>query len=419
MKNTLFRKELIIVIIIIICIPTTGKSIGDFTTNNHSSNMEKLMKNLILSENDDVGYIFGWDSNLTIHHTIIFKLNNLEDFSIICYNLSLPHPYWPTGGSLWIQNSIMYICNIEGYIYKLDFEECEVEVIGNAGILGEFMDITYDPDKDVMWGINTKCLYRINMQTGNAILVGCLNNPYFMVDIACDNDGKLWGIEYDFSGMRFYSINTITGYATLVGNTGLPANFYTSLVCNKKDNTLYLSWFNSDTLSSKFYKINKNNGNKVYLDDFQTGLRINSLSIPYGQLTYSINEEYNINNPPELPEIEGQRIFKVGETGNYNYILSSTDPDNDYIRFLIEWEENISEWSDFTKSGEELEIVIPIFAENKGNYTVCRIKAVDSLGAGSDWAYLEITVPTNHYPKFTNFLNRFPLLLKIIERVLL
>ena len=53
------------------------------------------------------------------------------------------------------------------------------------------------------------------------------------------------------------------------------------------------------------------------------------------------------NNPPYTPEIEGQRIFKEGEGGEYPYTIYSTDPEDDDVCYLINWSDGTQWWTGF------------------------------------------------------------------------
>jgi parallel beta-helix repeat protein len=126
-----------------------------------------------------------------------------------------------------------------------------------------------------------------------------------------------------------------------------------------------------------------------------------------------------VNQPPSKPEINGEKIFRIGESGEYTYKISSTDPDDDNIYYFIDWSNGSStDWFGPFKSGKEVSRNIYINAEEKGTYSVFRIKAKDEFGAESNWATLEITVPKTYLFNiwWLNFLlNRFPLLQRLLE----
>jgi hypothetical protein len=68
-------------------------------------------------------------------------------------------------------------------------------------------------------------LVTINPLTAQVTVIGSFNagnagNPATMADLAFDSAGHLYGIG-SIGGPQLYSINTLTGQATLIGNTGL------------------------------------------------------------------------------------------------------------------------------------------------------------------------------------------------------
>jgi hypothetical protein len=121
--------------------------------------------------------------------------------------------------------------------------------------------------------------------------------------------------------------------------------------------------------------------------------------------------EQGCNHPPETPEIEGRRRFKIGEGGIHPYKIYSTDPDGDDIIYVINWSDGTQEVTGPYQSGEEITINLTIPKE-KGIYQLFKIKAKDIFGLESDWAILEVTVPRSRailYSLFQLFFDRFPL----------
>jgi hypothetical protein len=92
------------------------------------------------------------------------------------------------------------------------------------------------------------------------------------------------------------------------------------------------------------------------------------------------------NEPPNNVTIDGPTI--VGKK-NHDYILNSTDPDGNDVKYYINWSGGIpeKEWTDYNRSGEEV-IVKHSWPINK-RYTI-RVKARDTWGAESDWTELKI-----------------------------
>jgi len=120
--------------------------------------------------------------------------------------------------------------------------------------------------------------------------------------------------------------------------------------------------------------------------------------------TYKFN-----NTPPEKPTITGKSSGRPDK--EYQYIFVSTDPENDYIEYCIDWGDDTAEvWIDPNPSGFEVSTT-HIWLE-QGNYTI-KAKAKDTYGAESEWAILEVSMPKTH-----NYNSILELLLKMWERFL-
>jgi len=118
------------------------------------------------------------------------------------------------------------------------------------------------------------------------------------------------------------------------------------------------------------------------------------------------------NNPPELPTIDGPThpIPFISCT----YTINSTDLDGDQIRYYIDWGDGKSEWFGPYASGESFS------AEHqwsRGVHTL-KLKARDSYGDESDWAYLEVSTARNKVvlnPLLQHLLERFANMFPILK----
>jgi outer membrane protein assembly factor BamB len=122
------------------------------------------------------------------------------------------------------------------------------------------------------------------------------------------------------------------------------------------------------------------------------------------------------NSPPETPTISGEINGKVRE--EYEYKLNVIDPDKNPISFYIDWGDGLKEWTTERASGENCYYRHTWLI--RGNYTI-RVKAKDTLGEESDWAYLEVTMPKSRQTSnnlLLKFLvshpNAFPILRKYL-----
>jgi glutaredoxin len=121
----------------------------------------------------------------------------------------------------------------------------------------------------------------------------------------------------------------------------------------------------------------------------------------------------NPNAPPNLPTISGPNKGEPGKI--YKYTVTATDSDQDPIYGYIDWNDSTTtEWVGPYNSGEAF-FVTHSWAE-KGTYTV-KVKVRDEHGAESDWATLDVKMPTSfdianpflHW-LFERFPNAFPIL---------
>jgi outer membrane protein assembly factor BamB len=120
------------------------------------------------------------------------------------------------------------------------------------------------------------------------------------------------------------------------------------------------------------------------------------------------------NSQPETPVIKGETNGKVTE--EYWYEIGAVDPDMNPVSFYIDWGDGDEGWTEIERASGELSL----FGHqwwSRGNYTI-RVKAKDTLGEESDWAYLEVTMPHSYNNPFwwlDGLLDRFPLLQRLLN----
>jgi len=149
----------------------------------------------------------------------------------------------------------------------------------------------------------------------------------------------------------------------------------------------------------------------IYLDNDRDGLINEDPGPPSFAFWY--------DEPPNKPsKPSGPVDGKTGE--EYTYTTSTTDPENDDIFYMFEWDDGTeSEWLGPYSSGG---ICSSTHTWNKiGDYQI-RVKSRDRCFAESDWATLEVSMPKNKPYITTPFLNflenhphMFPLLRQLLE----
>jgi len=125
-----------------------------------------------------------------------------------------------------------------------------------------------------------------------------------------------------------------------------------------------------------------------------------------------------ISNPPDTPTITGETNGNVRTS--YRYTIQTTDPDQDDIRYHIDWGDNTtSGWIGLFSSGETA--YVNHSWDIKGTYTI-KVEAKDIYGAKSDSATLTVTMPCSYNKPIPLFLEllfqRFPHAFPILRYLL-
>jgi hypothetical protein len=126
--------------------------------------------------------------------------------------------------------------------------------------------------------------------------------------------------------------------------------------------------------------------------------------------------EITENLPPNPPTVTGP--MKGKPNTEYDFTLSSVDPNGDDVKFHIDWGDGDSETTSFTSSGSDL-IVTHSWSE-KGTYTI-RVYAEDVYGAVSDETIGQMVIEKSKAINYSllQFLQSHPYLLPILQKLLL
>jgi hypothetical protein len=129
-------------------------------------------------------------------------------------------------------------------------------------------------------------------------------------------------------------------------------------------------------------------------------------------LKYPVDAE-RINQPPEAPIIDGPNNVKIGV--EYNFTLSTNDPENDNISYYIDWGDGThSGWLGPYNSGETV-VAKHTWNKKKKTYDV-KAKAKDIYEAESDWGMFTITRSISYQVSQSKIINlKNILFLKLIK----
>lgn len=96
------------------------------------------------------------------------------------------------------------------------------------------------------------------------------------------------------------------------------------------------------------------------------------------------------NAPPNAPDIDGPTKIKVNK--QYNFTFNATDPNNDGVKYFIDWGDGFSQWTEYNYSSKDITVS---HTWSKKGITNITAKTMDFYGNESDWGYLEVTIPQN------------------------
>jgi outer membrane protein assembly factor BamB len=123
------------------------------------------------------------------------------------------------------------------------------------------------------------------------------------------------------------------------------------------------------------------------------------------------------NAPPDEPNIDGPTNGEAGTV--YGYHFTGVDPDNNPVRFFIDWGDGTTYETRWGASGES--IGWGHSWEKQGTYII-KAKTQDVLGLESNWSTLDVTMPFSYEPPHFHFiewlLERFPNAFPILRYIL-
>jgi hypothetical protein len=106
-----------------------------------------------------------------------------------------------------------------------------------TGTTDTLTGLKFDPTSNTVYVSTGANLYTLDLTTRALTLVGPFGGGALMIDIAISNTGQMYG--HDIALDNLMSINKTTGAATVIGPTGVAANFAQGMDFDNSDNTLY------------------------------------------------------------------------------------------------------------------------------------------------------------------------------------
>jgi outer membrane protein assembly factor BamB len=226
-----------------------------------------------------------------------------------------------------------------------------------------------------------------------------------------------------------YAVNPVDGSIKWKCDLGRDRTIKEGTPCNSIDGTIYLGTYIGDRVGGELIAVNPD-GTEKWRKMIATDWVMSAPAIGGGDGTVyvgSCNDGYDPrgawgylhafgpldSNAPSAPVIEGPSSGNYRET--YSFSFSSVSPLGNDVYYWIEWGDGIIKpWIGPFGSGEEITESHSWYYE--GNYTI-KARAKDSENLWGPWSEFKVSIPRTRPTSYLWFLERFPLLEKLLNLI--
>jgi len=120
-------------------------------------------------------------------------------------------------------------------------------------------------------------LYTIDLVTGVATLVGSSGVGANIIEIAIDNSGQMYGWGLNDNA---YTIDKTTGVATLIGPLGIDINYAQGGQCDPVTDIIYVAAYNNTTSQGELHTLDKVTGALTLIGLLGTGEEVDAVGFP-------------------------------------------------------------------------------------------------------------------------------------------
>ncbi len=226
------------------------------------------------------------DTGVTAYSSSISGFGDFFE-QFVAFDLGTPAAMQPFGtspnmyaGDFALDNeATFYAVNDAGMLLTVDVETGATTPIGTLAPAGEtFTELATDPTDGTMFVSSATDLYRLDPSTATTTHVGSfgLSSLGIMIAIAIDDEGQMWG--HEISDDVIYRIDKESGQTTLVGPTGVDANFAQGMDFDPITGELYLAWYQGSGVGG-LRVVDRETGASQLVGPFQ-GDELGYLAIP-------------------------------------------------------------------------------------------------------------------------------------------
>jgi hypothetical protein len=186
--------------------------------------------------------------------------------------------------------STMYVVNYDNNgLYAVDTATGAYTQIGTTTPPSgtTFSGLTGAPD-GTMYGLATSCstsyLVTVDVTTGATTVIGSLSGVGCGIDLAFNtNDGMIYVV--DLLTDSLFRVNPETAAATLVGSTGINANYAQGMDFEEESGILYWAAYNGNTSTGELRVLDMSTGASTLIGSFPGGAETDCLAFPTGGIS--------------------------------------------------------------------------------------------------------------------------------------
>ena len=235
--------------------------------NNDCPDLSAIISNDLSKEIfNDCPTMYGYNAYPGPESTIFFDTCEPETIDVLGDTISGDFLSSGTFGCDAIWYAVQYG---DGVLYGIDTYTGDMWAIGGGG---EGMNgLAYNPINNRMYGCSgDDYLYEIDPDTGEQEMIGAFGNDVqYMIGMAFDAYGVLYG--WDLGNDKLWNIDTESGEATEIGSLEIDINYAQDGDFYRETDTLYLTAY---TDTGQLYTCDKTTGKCTLIGDFEDGIEI-------------------------------------------------------------------------------------------------------------------------------------------------
>ena len=210
--------------------------------------------------------------------------------------------------------------------------------------------LAYNPITDKLYGASSYSFYEIDKNSGNQTYIGDFKTGGIMIGISFDNFGNCYGVNIGTDSL--YSIDIVTGEASLIGSFGINLNYAQDCAYDRDNDIFYLSAYNigdkdKGVVDEKISGESRGYGGELYICDtetanltlvgaFENGAEVDGFAIPYEQ-EKTLEKRFVINRLRKEVNFSDSRyeLFygycaydPIGQMDDYTISFFSDHPEN-------------------------------------------------------------------------------------------